>query len=233
MVDRFVSRLVAIGVLGIAGLSLGCGESPSSPTATPAVPSPSAAPPAPTVITVTSMTPSSGPTIGGDYIRITGDRFESGTTVALDGIAATITSVTSRSIVALTPPHGLGTVDVVVTNLDGQSATVKGAYAYASFILAAAPSLVTAGGALMVTFEAPAGRGCPGGGDWIAIYRVGAPDDTGASNGHSDLWYEHLCGSTSGTFTLRAPSEPGTYEFRYMVGGTSVARSNPVTVQAP
>ena len=233
MVDRFVARIVAIGVLGIAGLSLGCGESPSSPTAVPAVPAPPAAPLAPAVMAVTSVTPSSGPTIGGDYISINGDLFESGTTVALDGIAARVTSVTSRSIVALTPPHRLGTVDLVVMTPDGQSATVKAAYTYASFTVAAAPGVVTAAGELMVTFEAPSGRGCPGGGDWIAIYRVGAPDETGASNGHSDLWYEHLCGSTSGTFTLRAPSEPGTYEFRYMVGGTSVARSNPVTIQAP
>ena len=51
-------------------------------------------------------------------------------------------------------------------------------------------------------------------------------------NGHSDLWFEHLCGATSGTSTLSAPPQPGQYEFRYMVGDTAVARSGPVTVSA-
>ena len=83
-----------------------------------------------------------------------------------------------------------------------------------------------------MSWVAPSGQGCNGGGDWVAIYRVGDPDITGATNGHSDLWFDHLCGATSGTRTLSAPAQPGQYEFRYMVGATAVARSNPVTVSA-
>ena len=94
----------------------------------------------------------------------------------------------------------------------------------------ASPSLVTPGGELTLGWVAPSGRGCSGGGDWIAIYKVGDPDITGAANGHSDLWYDHLCGGTSGTFKLSAPPQLGQYEFRYMVGDNSVARSNTVTV---
>jgi hypothetical protein len=101
-----------------------------------------------------------------------------------------------------------------------------------TFSLTASPSLVTSGGQLTMSWSAPSGQGCNGGGDWIAIFRVGDPDITGAANGHSDLWYIHLCGATSGTSTLNAPSQPGQYEFRYMSGDTSVARSNPVTVNA-
>ena len=82
-----------------------------------------------------------------------------------------------------------------------------------------------------MSWVAPSGRGCIGGGDWVALFGLGDPDDTGAANGHSDLWFEHLCGATSGTSTLSAPPQPGEYEFRYMVGDTSVARSNPVTVK--
>jgi hypothetical protein len=98
--------------------------------------------------------------------------------------------------------------------------------------LTASPSLVTSGDQLTMSWVAPSGRGCIGGGDWVALYRVGDPDITGAANGHSDLWFLHLCGATSGTSTLNAPPEPGQYEFRYMVGETSVARSSPVTVSA-
>ena len=82
----------------------------------------------------------------------------------------------------------------------------------------------------MVTWVGPSGRGCIGGGDWIALFKVGDPDITGAANGHSDIWFDHLCGLTSGTFKLRAPPQPGQYEFRYMVGDTSIARSNGVMV---
>jgi hypothetical protein len=98
--------------------------------------------------------------------------------------------------------------------------------------LTASPSVVTSGDQLTMNWVAPSGRGCNGGGDWVAIFRVGDPDNTGAANGHSDLWFVHLCGATSGTSTLSAPRQPGQYEFRYMVGDTGVARSNAVTVNA-
>ena len=83
---------------------------------------------------------------------------------------------------------------------------------------------------MTVSWQTPPGRGCQGGGDWIAIYRVGDPDETGAANGHSDNWYEHVCGAPTGSFTLNAPADPGVYEFRFMAGAGSVARSETVTV---
>lgn len=101
-----------------------------------------------------------------------------------------------------------------------------------SVSLTASPSRVGTGDQITITWLAPAGRGCVGGGDWIAIYKVGDPDKTGAANGHSDLWYDHVCGAVTGTWTLSAPLQPGNYEFRYMVGDTAVARSNAVTVGA-
>ena len=76
----------------------------------------------------------------------------------------------------------------------------------------------------------PPGRGCGGGGDWIALYRIGDPDNTGASNGHSDIWYDHLCGAVSGTRKVKAPAQSGAYEFRLLAGDFSVARSGTITV---
>ena len=229
-INCLLSRVAAAILACCAGLTVGCGDSPYSPT--PMSAPPAAPAPAPAVMIVTSMSPSAGPAIGGDYIWISGDQFQTGATVTVGGIAATITKVTTSQIIAQTPPHALGVVDVVVMNPNGESDGVKGGYTYAPFTVAASSSVVMAGGALTVSFEAPRGRGCQGGGDWIAIYRVGDPDETGAANGHSDLWYEHLCGAATGTFTLSAPDQAGTYEFRYMVGGTSVARSNPVRIEA-
>src|SRR5216683_6976170 len=82
----------------------------------------SASNPAPTV---TGIGPSSGTANGGTPVTITGTGFLSGATVKLGGTTATNVTVTSSStITATTSAHAAGTVDVVVTNTDGQSGTL-------------------------------------------------------------------------------------------------------------
>jgi hypothetical protein len=169
--------------------------------------------------------------MGGDFVRVSGQGFQSGATVVFDGIPARVTRITFTTIDARTLAHEAGPVDVVVTNPDGQTGTLKAAYVFDVFSVTGSPSLVAPGAELTVSWVSPSGRGCNGGGDWIAIYKVGAPDETGAANGHSDLWYDHVCGATSGTWKLTAPVEPGVYEFRFMAGDFSAARSNPITVR--
>ena len=90
----------------------------------------SASNPAPTV---TGIGPSSGTANGGTPVTITGTGFLSGATVKLGGTTATNVTVTSSStITATTPAHAAGTVDLVVTNTDGQSGTLSGGYTYTS-----------------------------------------------------------------------------------------------------
>jgi IPT/TIG domain-containing protein len=229
MPHRGITRIVAAGVLGLAGIGVGCGDSPSSPTPPPASMAP--APVTPVGLTLRSVSPSSGPTSGGDSLRISGTGFQAGVAVTIDGAAAAVTTVTDTYVDASTVAHVEGAVDIVVANPDGESKTLAASYTFANtFSVDASPTAVAPGGALTVSWHMPAGRDCRGGGDWIAIYRVGDPDATGAANGHSDLWYEHVCGLRSGAWTIKAPAEPGEYEFRLMVGGGSVARSSPVTV---
>jgi hypothetical protein len=75
---------------------------------------------------------------------------------------------------------------------------------------------------MSVSWTAPAGRV----GDWIAVFRVGGSYD--------DDWWNDTNGASSGTHTLTAPTQPGQYEFRYLVdprGFVDVARSSPVTVR--
>lgn len=110
--------------------------------------------------------------------------------------------------------------------------TVPVAVHFEGTSLTASPTAASSGDKLTLNWVGPSGRGCDGGGDWIALFRVGDPDNTEAANGHSDLWFVHVCGATSGTSTLSAPNEPGEYDFRFMVGDTPVARSNRVTVIA-
>jgi hypothetical protein len=232
-------RAVVGSLVALAGLSLACGDSRSS--LTPSSPTPTS-PTRSSLLTIRSVSPSSGPTSGGEAIIIAGTGFQYAIapdnsyrytpTVTVDGIAAQVRQVTDVSVAALMPPHPLGPVDLVVKNPDGQTATLQGGYTYAAFSVTASPNVVAPDGDVSVSFSAPSGRGCGGGGDWIAIYPVGAPDDTGAANGHSDLWFDHLCGATSGTRTAKAPSQVGQYEIRYMTGTFSAARSNPVEVRA-
>ena len=77
----------------------------------------------------------------------------------------------------------------------------------------------TPGGALSVTWNAPAGHPAT---DWIALYRVGEPNT-------AYVWYQY---TTSATINLTAPSQPGSYQFRYLLnnGYTSAAVSATVTV---
>ncbi len=60
---------------------------------------------------------------------------------------------------------------------------------------------------MSVSWTAPGGRA----GDWIAVVKVGARYD--------DDWYGLTNGATSGTLTLTAPTQPGQYEFRYLLDG--------------
>lgn len=89
---------------------------------------PAEAAPAPTVTTVT---PASGPLIGGSAITITGTGFLAGATVDLGGVAATgVVVVSATSITATTAAHAQGAVLVTVTNTDGQGGTLSGGFTY-------------------------------------------------------------------------------------------------------
>lgn len=81
---------------------------------------------------VTSITPANGNQNGGTAVTITGAGFVSGATVKFGGTSATNVSVVdSTSITATAPEHASGKVDVVVTNPDGQAATLAQSFTYA------------------------------------------------------------------------------------------------------
>ncbi len=82
--------------------------------------------------TISSISPASGSTDGGTPVTITGTNFVSGDTVKLGGTAATNVNVASgTSIIATTPAHVTGKVDVVVTHSGGSSsATLTAGYEY-------------------------------------------------------------------------------------------------------
>ncbi len=80
---------------------------------------------------ITSLSPSSGTTLGGDPITITGTSFASGATVTFAGVAPTsLTVVSSTTITCTTPSGSAGAVNVVITNTNGLSGTSTGGFTY-------------------------------------------------------------------------------------------------------
>ncbi len=72
---------------------------------------------------VTGVSPSTGPIAGGTVVTISGTGFTGATGVTLGGIAATALNVASdTTLLATTPAHAAGTVDVLVTGPSGTSA---------------------------------------------------------------------------------------------------------------
>src|SRR5207244_2927143 len=73
--------------------------------------------------TVTSLTPSSGPTGGGSSVVIAGTNFTTGSTVTFGGVSATTVTVNSAFSITAVAPATLtpGVVDVIVTASGGTS----------------------------------------------------------------------------------------------------------------
>jgi hypothetical protein len=101
-------------------LLLSCGDK-KSPTG-----------PSNTDLTVTAITPSSGSTLGGTAITITGTHFASGATVMIGGAAATsVTVVSETSLTAITPQHATGASDVIVS-AGGKTGTLRSGFTFSA-----------------------------------------------------------------------------------------------------
>lgn len=83
--------------------------------------------------TISGVSPSSGPTIGGTNVTISGANFASGATVAFGGVPATGVSVANTDmILATTPPGNAGAVAVSVTNPGAAAVSKSGAFTYSA-----------------------------------------------------------------------------------------------------
>ena len=114
--------------LALAGMSLGCaGRSPGQLSRVPR-PNAPAAPPS-----ITNISPDAGSTGGYTPMTITGTGFQPGATVTLGGstLQGRFDRGSSATLQLRTPAHAAGTVDLLVTNPDGQAHRLRGAYTYA------------------------------------------------------------------------------------------------------
>jgi hypothetical protein len=114
-------------VIGLTCAISGCSPSPGSPLA----PSPGGTAARPTV---TAVIPAFGSAAGGSIVKIVGTGFMPGMTVMFDDVRVTAPvqhpTSSSTTFYAEAPAHAVGTVDLIVTNPDGQSQRVAAAYTY-------------------------------------------------------------------------------------------------------
>ena len=78
---------------------------------------------------VTSISPTFGSELGGTPVTIKGSNFQSGATVTFGDSSVTNVAVGLLGTITLgTPTHPVGTVDVIVTNPDGQADTLENGF---------------------------------------------------------------------------------------------------------
>ena len=128
-------RLFAAGFLAACGVA-GCGQGPTDPspagqlTTRAPMPPPDLRNPPPTIL---SVTPSIGSTGGGASILITGAGLLPGVRVAFGVTHVQVFFGSDPDWISVTTPsHVPGSVDIVVTNADGQNAVAIGAYTFAA-----------------------------------------------------------------------------------------------------
>ena len=171
-------------------------------------------------LTLSSVIPQVG--FGGISIDITGAGFATGATVSVGGTATNVHVIDNGRIQAVVP-SGSGTVDVVVTNPDGQTARSATGFTYTVVTLTPGATFVAAGTEMNVSWTATHARNSL---DWIGLFELGRA--------------EHKLMVGGSTRTARAGSSASTrrsrvvvYEFRYLLNDEyhDVARSVPITVQ--
>jgi mono/diheme cytochrome c family protein len=112
----------------------GAMNSQTNPSPLPsASPSPSSSPSPLPPPSLASISPNSGPATGSTSVTLTGTGFQSGATATIGGVTCGSLSVSSSTqISCVTGAHAVGTVSVVVTNPDSQSAALTNDYTYNS-----------------------------------------------------------------------------------------------------
>jgi hypothetical protein len=124
--------------------------------------------------TVTSVSPNTGPAVGGTGVTITGTNFASGATVMFGSAAATGVTVVNATTITATTPAGSGAVTVTVT-VNGQSGSLANGFTY-SGSAPTPPGGLTAGGGSGPTVAAVQGYINS---NFLTTHTTGAFDSTG------------------------------------------------------
>ncbi len=163
---------------------------------------------------------------GGQTITLTGSFFETGVTLTVDGTSIAVTRVSSTSATFNSPPKSVGTYSVVLTNLDGTSASINILYAVS---VPGAPTIGTATATGLTTATVAYTAPAEDGGDTITTYTAtsspGGITGTLSQAGSGTINMTGLTSGTSYTFTVTATNSAGT--------GNASASSNSITTDSP
>jgi thermitase len=153
----------------------------------------------------------------------------SGTSMATPHVtgAAALYASNNPGSSALDTKNAILNTTTATSSLNGKTVTggrlnIGNLFESTPFVLTASPGTANPGQELTVNWTAPTGRPAN---DWIGLYKVGDPET-------SYISWQYTAGTTSGSRTFTAPSQPGQYEFRYFTNNSyiKVATSNTVTV---
>ncbi len=173
--------------------------------------------------TISSLTPSSGSTLGGTSVTISGSNFGSspGSVMFGDSVAASYTSWSDNEIVCLTPEYTQeGVVDVVVTTSSGISDTTKFTYVSPPVILSISVSSDTVFTIKGNRFGAVHGSGSVKFGDLVATSYTNWSDNEIACVASSHL---------SGAVDIVVISDNGLESLPYTVVFPTISSLSPVS----
>jgi uncharacterized protein (TIGR03437 family) len=106
--------------------------------------------------TITSVEPTSGPSVGGTLVMIRGANFAPGAVVRFGSAPAAGVAVVNSSLIRATSPPGAGIVSLTVENPDGQVAAVADVFTYLDrrlILISVAPSSGPQAGGTVVTIS--------------------------------------------------------------------------------
>jgi len=141
---------------------------------------------------VTSITPTSGTSIGGTAVTIAGTGFQSGATASLGGAAVTVSTVSATSITGTTSPHAAGAVTLIVTNPDTQIGTCVVCFTYVAppppTVTSVTPNSGPSAGGTSVTIAGSGfqvGATVAFGGSALTVSTINATTITGTTTAHA------------------------------------------------
>ncbi len=186
--------------------------------------------------TATSINPSSGTTLGGTSVTITGAAFTGATAVTIGGLAATsVIVVNDSTITAITPADSAGPASVVVSTPNGSN-SVNSLFTYVTPTITAA----TATAAFTTTYgTASAAQNFPvSGSNLTADITATAPAGFEVSNGGAfgpTTTFTQSGGSASGTLRIRLRADApvaGSYNSQNIVLSSTGASPVNITTAA-